>query len=269
MGSKYYTKQPDATFCLHNLMKFMEKPFKSKRIFKLNEVESTNSYALKLPPGVPEGSIVWTLNQTEGRGQGNNKWESEPGQNLTFSIILYPNLLQIENQFYISKIISLAVADFISLFTANVSIKWPNDIYVNNKKIAGILIENIIEGPVIKQSVAGIGININQKKFTNYVPNPLSLSLLTDRQYDLEEMLEMLCDLLEYRYILLKDNEFQTIDANYGDILYRLNQMAEYITDGEVFKGKIAKVEPDGTLIIQDENEKFRRFLHNQVGYVL
>jgi BirA family biotin operon repressor/biotin-[acetyl-CoA-carboxylase] ligase len=250
-------------------MKFMEKLFKSKQIFKLKEVDSTNNYALQLPSGTPEGSIVWALDQTEGRGQGSNKWESQSGQNLTLSIILHPTSLQIENQFFISKIISLAVADFIALFTANVSIKWPNDIFVNDKKIAGILIENIIEGNIIKQSVAGIGININQKEFTTYAPNPLSLSQLTNSQYDLKEMLDILWDLLEYRYKLLIDGDFQTINENYSNSLYRLNQIADYVADGTTFKGAIVGVEPDGTLIIKDEHKKNRNFMHKQVDYVL
>jgi BirA family biotin operon repressor/biotin-[acetyl-CoA-carboxylase] ligase len=247
----------------------MKELFKTRQIFKIAVVDSTNSYASKLPTGVPEGSVVWALDQTKGRGQGNNKWESEPGKNLTFSLILYPTFLLAEDQFYLSKVISLAIVDFIALFTDNVSIKWPNDIYVGDKKIAGILIENSIEGERIIQSVAGVGVNINQQKFSAYVPNPLSLNQLTGNEYDLKEMLYIILDLVRYRYGLLKEKKFEIINENYHHGLYRINQMATYVANGKSFKGKIVEVEANGTLIIYDENKKIRKFLHKEVEYVL
>src|ERR1035437_3889646 len=216
-------------------MKFMDNLFKDRQIFKIDQVDSTNSHASTLLSGIPEGSIVWALDQPQGRGQGTKRWESEPGKNLTFSIILHPTWLLPEDQFYLSKVISLAVSDFIALFTDNVSIKWPNDIYVGNGKIAGILIENSIEGQSIVQSIAGIGVNINQQTFSTYVPNPLSLNQLTGNEFDLGEMLDILSDLIAYRYLLLKKKEFKTIDENYHHALYRLNQMANYIDCFEFF----------------------------------
>jgi BirA family transcriptional regulator, biotin operon repressor / biotin---[acetyl-CoA-carboxylase] ligase len=250
-------------------MNFMEKPFKGSHIFKVGKVDSTNSYASALPPGTPEGSIVWALDQTEGRGQGSNRWESEPGKNLTFSIILYPTSLLVEDQFYLSKVVSLAICDFIALFTDNVSIKWPNDIYVRNGKIAGILIENSIEGERIIQSVAGIGVNINQQTFSTYAPNPLSLKQLTGNEYDLEEMLDILCDMIAYRYLQLIKKEFQIINENYQNFLYRLNQMSNFIANGEEFRGMIIEVESNGTLVICEKNKKVRKFLHKEVEYML
>jgi BirA family biotin operon repressor/biotin-[acetyl-CoA-carboxylase] ligase len=247
----------------------MKKLFKDRQILKIEKVNSTNSYISELPAGIPEGSVIWALDQTEGRGQGNNKWESEPGKNLTFSIILYPKFLLAGDQFYLSKVISLAVVDFIALFTDNVSIKWPNDIYVGDKKIAGILIENSIEGERIIQSIAGIGVNINQKKFSDYALNPLSLNQLTGNEYDLEEMFNIILDLITYRYFLLKENAFEIINENYHDALFRLNKMANYFASGKYFKGMIIDVESNGTLVISDENKKVYKFLHKEVEYVL
>ncbi len=246
----------------------MEKVFKNRRIFELNVVDSTNSYASELPPGMPEGSIVWALNQIKGRGQGNNRWESEPGKNLTFSIILYPTFLKAADQFYISKVISLAVADLLALFADRVSIKWPNDIYVGDKKIAGIIIENSVEISNIKQSIVGIGINLNQKIFSSDAPNPLSLAQITGKDYDLKEMLEKLCDLIEYRYRFIKDNDFQTIDNDYVSVLYRFNESANYLADGKAFKARIIEVEPSGVLVVRDNNGIIRKFLHKEVEYV-
>ncbi len=247
----------------------MDNPFKERQIFKIDQVDSTNSYATTLPSGIPEGSIVWALDQTQGRGQGTNRWESGPGKNLTFSIILHPTWLLPEDQFYLSKVISLAIYDFISLFTDNVSIKWPNDIYVGNGKIGGILIENSIEGQSIVQSIAGIGININQRSFSTYAPNPLSLNQLTGNEFDLGEMLNILTDLIASRYLQLKKKEYTTINENYHHTLYRLYQMANYIANGEEFKGMIVDVESNGTLVICEKNKKIRKFLHKEVEYVL
>jgi BirA family biotin operon repressor/biotin-[acetyl-CoA-carboxylase] ligase len=247
----------------------MDNPFKDRQIFKVEKVDSTNNYTSALPSDTPEGSIVWTLDQTQGRGQGTNKWESEPGKNLTFSIILHPTWLLAEDQFYLSKIISLAISDFIKLFTDNVSIKWPNDIYVANGKIAGILIENSIKGQFIMQSIVGIGININQQTFSTYAPNPLSIKQLTGNEYDLSKMLNILCDLIAFRYLQLKKKEIQTINENYLHTLYRLNQMANFIANGEKFEGMIIDVESNGTLIICEKNKKVRNFLHKEVEFVL
>jgi BirA family biotin operon repressor/biotin-[acetyl-CoA-carboxylase] ligase len=178
-------------------------------------------------------------------------------------------MLPIAQQFYLSKAISLAIADFIALFTDNVSIKWPNDIYVGNGKIAGVLIENSIEGEIIKRSIIGIGININQEKFSGNVPNPLSLKQLTNNEYDLDEMLDLLSSLIANRYLLIKSNEFGMIDENYHQVLYRIHQVSNYIADGELFRGTITGVEPNGALIIQDENKIIHKFLHKEVEYVL
>jgi BirA family biotin operon repressor/biotin-[acetyl-CoA-carboxylase] ligase len=249
-------------------VKSVKKVFKNRRIFELNVVDSTNSYASELPPGMPEGSIVWALNQIKGRGQGDSRWESEPGKNLTFSIILYPTFLKAVDQFYISKVISLAIVDLLTLFTDRVSIKWPNDIYAGDKKIAGILIENSVEFDNIKQSIAGIGINLNQKIFASDAPNPLSLAQITGKEYGLKEMLEKLCALIENRYILIKDNGFQTIDDDYVSVLYRFNEPAIYLADGKAFKGRIIGVEPSGIIVVRDNDGIIRKFLHKEVEYV-
>jgi len=246
----------------------MNKLFKNKEIVKLKKVDSTNTYLAGLSTQLPEGSIVWALEQTKGRGQGDNKWESEPDKNLMFSIVLYPGFLKANQQFYISKIIALAVSDLISLYTDRVSIKWPNDVYVGEKKITGILIENAIEGEYIKQTIAGIGINVNQKKFIQ-APNATSLNLLTGEDFDIEEVLIMVTDLVEYRYALLKNRELKTVDENYNQLLYRLNRLATYSSNGKIFEGTIQRVESTGELVIKDNTGTSHKFLHKEVEFVL
>ena len=243
--------------------------FQKGKSLKFHELASTNLYANSLPPDSHEGTIVIADFQSQGRGQGGNSWESEEGKNLTFSILLKPHFLKATGQFYIAIIISLALADFVSLFIDNVFIKWPNDIYVNDSKIGGILIENSIDGLYISQTIAGIGLNINQKKFLSNAPNPISFTQLTNEEYDIEDMLDTLKDIIEYRYIMLKEREYKTIDENYLSILYRFGQKAHYQTGNETFTGTITGVESTGELIISDEKGEERRFSYKEVSFLI
>lgn len=243
--------------------------FKNKQIIHLVETDSTNTYLSNNAGKLPQGSVVTADFQKNGRGQGANRWESNKGENLTFSIIFNPLSLKAVQQFYISKAISLAVSDYISLYTDKVSIKWPNDIYVEDRKIAGILIENSIEKDNIKQSIAGIGINLNQKSFHSDAPNPVSLNQITQSVYIPDHELDILTDILEYRYSQLHEKDFSTLDLNYAQVLYRIGRTSEYITGNQKFKGTIQGVAASGELIITDENNHERRFLHKEVEFVL
>jgi BirA family transcriptional regulator, biotin operon repressor / biotin---[acetyl-CoA-carboxylase] ligase len=246
----------------------MSNIFKSKKLIKLSQISSTNSYVAAYTDVLPEGSVVMALDQTAGRGLGGNKWASEPGKNLTFCIVLRPMFLQVSEQFYLSKIIALAVSDFVMLYTDRVSIKWPNDIYVGEKKISGILIEHSIEGSHIKQTIAGIGINLNQKEFSG-VPNPISLSLLTGAEYDLDEAVEAVCRIIEYRYGMLMNKDFRAIDDNYMAILFRYKEIARYSASGNPFEGKIIGVMPSGELMIQNKQGDVHKFWHKEVEYLI
>lgn len=245
--------------------------FKQKRIVRLDEVDSTNNFLTSKYPGrtLPEGSIVIASAQKKGRGQGQNKWHSEAGKNVTCSFVLYPEFLEPSKQFYISKTLSLAVADLVGLYTDKVSIKWPNDIYVNDKKIAGLLIENTLERNSIKVSVLGIGININQTVFPPTLPNPTSLAKLTKGKYDLEEILESLMEIMEYRYSMLKNGEFDVIDENYLNLLYRYKKLALFDVNGKRIAGSIEGVEPTGELIFKNEKSEIIRFGYKEIEYVL
>lgn len=246
----------------------MLKLFKNKSVFKLMETDSTNTYVSKLPIDTPEGTIAYALNQIQGRGLGANYWESEPNKNLTFSILLRPVFLKAYEQFYLLKAIAIAVSDFVAMFTDKVSIKWPNDIYVADKKIAGILIENAIERDFLKQSIIGIGININQEKFSDKVPNPVSLLQLNKKEYNIEECLTLITDCIETQYILLRDRNFEAIDKSYLSIVYRLNQPSVFSADGTKFKGTIVAVEPTGELVIKASSGEIRHFLFKEVEYI-
>lgn len=219
---------------------------------------STNKFAMDyLSEANPmEGTVVSTPKQTAGRGQRGNYWESEPDKNISLSIILYPKFLAATMQFELSKIVALAVRDLIqSHCNKQVKVKWPNDIYIENRKIAGILIQNSLSGNTIKNAVIGIGININQETFLSDAPNPTSLKIETGEEFNPNELIKELCKYVEMWYLKLKSNQKQFINENYLNALYRLNELREYqiVETGETFKGKIIGIANSGQLKVKTE----------------
>ena len=160
----------------------------SFQIIDLEETDSTNRYLSDLCDNTPTAPIEYTTVtarfQTSGKGQRGNSWESEAGQNLLFSTVLYPRFVEARRQFVLSQIVSLAVKEELDTYTEGISIKWPNDIYWHEKKICGMLIENVLEGNRIGRCIPGIGINLNQTIFRSPAPNPVSLKQITGRDYD-------------------------------------------------------------------------------------
>lgn len=233
--------------------------FTGHTVEKLDTVDSTNRYALDLlrqrPPA--EGFTVWALEQTAGRGQRGNTWLTEPRANLTFSVILQPRFLPVNEQFWLTKSIALAVARFVSshLPSVPVSVKWPNDIYVNNQKIAGILIENILEQSTIRHSVTGIGININQQVFDPAVPNATSLKLLTGNTFELDTCLDQLFVLIEKFYLELRNGNYRQIDDAYHEILYRKGVLCNLLINGKPCKGTIKGVSATGHLLVDTDED--------------
>lgn len=238
-----------------------EKQFTFHSIIRKDQITSTNNYALDLikTQNPSEGTVVLTLNQTKGRGQRTNTWESENGKNLTISIIFRPEFLPIPLQFHISMVISLGVYDYLQQYTTGVQIKWPNDIYVKDKKIAGILIEHSIMGSALSTSVCGIGLNINQKKFISDAPNPVSLAQITGKEYDLEEELKALLNCIEERYKQIQCGEDLTNE--YLQSLYWINDEHRFEDADGIFIGKIVGITDYGQLrIISKDEERIYNF---------
>ncbi len=244
-------------------------------VITLGPVPSTNAYALHLPdlPALPEFTVWQTHCQTAGRGQGDNRWESEPGQNITCSILLHPGFLPARNQFELSQTIALAVCRMLGTFTADVTVKWPNDIYVGQRKIAGILIENRLMEKRIVSSVVGIGMNINQQRFLSDAPNPVSLSQLTGETYDLTDMTLRLqrhiadgCLRLRQRYA--EGSDGKALQAEYLRHLYRFGTWHPYLADGCVFEGRIAGVTPEGYLQMALRDGTIRQFDLKEIRFL-
>lgn len=240
-------------------------------IIRKERVSSTNTLALELlkKEALPEGTVIWADEQTKGRGHGGNAWESERGKNLTFSVVLYPHFLDVEAQFMLSKVASLAIFDLLSEHLEDHSIKWPNDIYVGNDKIAGILIENSIIGSQFDHSIIGIGLNVNQTQFLSDAPNPTSLQLLTGMTFDLEENLNSLCEMLEKRYAQLRSNKAEEIDQDYLSNLFRYNTFHSYRYGKGMLTAKITGIDPFGALILESEKGEVLKFSFREIEYIL
>ena len=214
---------------------------------------STNTYAnnwLK-ENEVEEGWIVYTFDQTNGRGQAGNTWESEPNKNLTFSIVYTPVFLAPKNQFYLNMIVSLAIVAFLEQLNLKAEIKWPNDIYVNGKKMAGILIENHLRGDVFRNAVVGIGLNINQANFKTAKASSVFQEL--GIEYQLTDCISILRTHLEQLYEHLKSNELLFIQKEYLQKMYLRNKPSLFRSGDHTFIGSIKGVDPNGRLLIMTE----------------
>lgn len=247
----------------------MKAKFIGQNIINLHSVNSTNSYALDLIKNnsVDEGVAILAKYQTSGKGQQNNFWESEKSKNLLLSVILHPNFIKVDEQFLISKAVSLAVADFVKKEVGNVTIKWPNDIYVDDKKISGILIENTLSGNIISNTIVGIGLNINQTVFKSDAPNPVSLKILTNKIYNLDDCFNQLCFFLEKRYNELK-KDFKKTNLDYLKNLYLFNSFNLYESRGEKFFARIVAVEDNGELLLETKQGEVKRFFFKEVAFV-
>jgi BirA family biotin operon repressor/biotin-[acetyl-CoA-carboxylase] ligase len=241
----------------------------SKKIL-IEKLSSTNLYASNMVRKgiVQEGTVIYTNYQTAGRGQAGNSWESQYGKNLLFSIILYPHTVKADDQFIISKAITLGIRDYLFSFTGNISIKWPNDIYVKDDKIAGILIENAIIKNEIEYSIIGIGVNINQERFPAAILNPTSLKILTGTSYKPEDCLNELVKALDIRYKQILNGKIAGIDSDYINSLYRYNEWTEFKDSDGVFEGKIIAVTGSGRLQIEDRRSRIYEFGFREVDFL-
>jgi BirA family transcriptional regulator, biotin operon repressor / biotin---[acetyl-CoA-carboxylase] ligase len=240
------------------------------KILFIKNLTSTNTHAIRMASGErpPEGTIIRTNFQSAGRGQPGNKWESEDGKNLLISIILYPSRINPADQFLVSMSVSLGMHDYLDSLIAGCSVKWPNDIYINDDKIAGILIESAITGSKIDYMVAGIGLNINQEKFTGDAPNPVSLKNLTNREYDPDSCLADLSVFLDRRYNDLRKENFRAIRDEYLSKLYRFNTPAEFRDSEGFFEGTISDVDFTGRMTIKDSQGKQRFYYFKEVDFI-
>ncbi len=241
------------------------------KILFLPAMTSTNVYASQLLKNgnLPEGTIITTNYQTAGRGYFGNKWESEDGKNLLASIILYPSFIKPEDQFYISMSVSLGICEFLGSFINDSAIKWPNDIYIKNDKIAGILIDSALSGEKIEYTVVGIGLNVNQKKFSISVPNPTSLKLLSGKDFNITDCLNKLLTVLDKRYKQLISGDTGSIKREYISKLFRYNEWSKFMDINGSFNGRIDNVADDGRIVIEKHDSKFYEYAFKEVEFII
>lgn len=228
------------------------------KILHFDEINSTNVF---LYDKISENNdisdmVVVAAHQTAGRGMDKNRWESEAGKNLLFSIALNVNFLEAENQFKISQAVSMAIVETLSQFVDDkrLFIKWPNDIYFGDKKLAGMLIQNTIEGRMMGVSIIGIGLNVNQIEFSKDIPNPISLKMISGRDFDLDNLLNQLVSSIKTKVESLRDKENQNeINEKYVSRSYRLGIWSDYFYQNQVKSMIIKGFDKYGRLLLHDK----------------
>lgn len=218
---------------------------------------STNLYALELlsKSKPSEGTVISAVRQTAGRGQIGSSWESEAGQNITISIILYPSFLPVGRQFFLTRAVALSVRDLVTKYTEKmVKVKWPNDIYIRSGKVAGTLIQTSVSSKGFQNCVVGVGLNVNQQVFPPGLPNPTSLSLETGRAYELPPLIREYCHALERRYLQLRGGQEKALEEEYLEHLYGMGQMALFERPGGGrFTGQASGISEEGRLLIRHD----------------
>ena len=238
------------------------------------EVVSTNSLLSQLckEGHVAEFHTIVTDFQSAGKGQRGNFWESAANKNLLFSTVLYPTMLKANQQYVFSMMTSLSIVNTLNKYTQGFSIKWPNDIYWNDKKICGILIENEIDGKYISQSIVGIGLNINQDEFLSDAPNPVSLKQILGTEVDKKEILQSVLQGLVASYKTLEDDyeHFKdVIHQAFLKVLYRKKGFHRYRDAHGEFEAEIESVGTDGYLFLTDKDGRRRQYAFKEVEYIL
>ena len=245
------------------------------KVIHIDETDSTNRW-LRRSQGTNESSRENSLRtvpnelcvvaeyQTAGKGCGTNSWESERGKNLTFSLLIHPEGIPANGQFRISEVVSVALCRTLESYISDkVEIKWPNDIYVGDRKICGILIENRLQGSLIKDSIIGIGLNVNQTTFVSKAPNPVSLQQLLGHEVDRETLLG---EFLKTLGAAMRD---ETVSADYRSRLYRREGFFGYQDADGAFKAQLSGVLDDGRLVLLDTEGKTRTYAFKEVSYII
>ncbi|MCF2492236.1 biotin--[acetyl-CoA-carboxylase] ligase [Dyadobacter chenhuakuii] len=223
-----------------------------KKVIYLPTCHSTNDIAAEIVHAglFDEGTIVITDNQVKGRGQRGTEWVADPGQNLTFSVILTPGFLPVGDQFLLSQTVALGIRAYAALYVNNAKVKWPNDVHVNGKKVSGVLIENSIQGSRIASSIIGIGANINQAAFANSYAT--SIGRETGRQFVLSEEFHKLLRCLDHSYADLKSRTLNDrIRKDYLTNLFGYNHAVRFKYQDRVLEGTVSHVTLQGKLVLK------------------
>ena len=246
-------------------------------LIKLDAINSTNEF---LKDNIQKTSskelqVVYTFNQTKGKGQRGNSWESQPEKNIAISLGLFPDNLKVENQFTLSMLFSLFILNTLkSLKIPELKIKWPNDIMSGNTKICGILNEITVKGNIIESIIVGFGINVNQENFEN-LPNASSLKLINNINYDLNKLVSLIkkkkkkYDYLSKSLRLLSNQELEDLNYNYHENLYKIGEKSQFTNkEKEIFIGKIVSVNKNGIIKIEKEDNSIMNYNFQEIQMI-
>ncbi len=243
-------------------------------IINLPTAHSTNSVLAEMAPTAPHGTVVATYEQTAGRGQRGNSWEAAPGENITMSMLLRPAHISPSRQFVISQAVSVAIVDFLRRYLPGetVSVKWPNDIYVGDRKICGILIENTIAGSRIEYSIVGIGLNVNQERFLSDAPNPCSITNFTGEKYPVDTLLAELSGMILARMAEV-DAEVgdSTVPELYRSMMWRGSGYHPYRDNllSEEIEGAIHSIAPTGHITLALPTGELRTYAFKEITAII
>lgn len=239
-------------------------------IVRIPEVDSTNNWIAAHETELPSPCLVMAHTQYHGRGQRGNSWESQPGKNFTGSLLFHPQNYEATSQFLLSEAIALSVIDTLQDYGIRAKVKWPNDIYVGDKKICGILTENIILGKHINRTISGIGINVNQEIFISDAPNPVSMKNILGKEFDLDQFSCNFANHIEKN--LQKVNDRDTLHSRFMNVLWRFDGNFHPFIDrknGEHISGKIKEVALDGFLTLEIRGKEARQYAFKEIEFVI
>ena len=239
-----------------------------EKIIRLKEIDSTNRFLRELKDEQEDEMVVAVADfQTAGKGQGSHTWESEAGKNLLFSIKVNPRWVPVRQQFLLSMAGAIAIKEALETYVEGITLKWPNDVYWNDKKISGTLIETSIDSKGIKTCIFGIGINVNQEAFHSDAPNPVSLRQILGHEVDKDELLQKVIEGFRRYYELLRRADYMDVSGIYHLSLYRRKGFHRYEDADGDFEGAFVEVEDDGHLILHDKQGVIRSYSFGEVKF--
>lgn len=236
-----------------------------------DEIDSTNRWLRDNIGRCAHGFVADADFQTAGKGQASNKWESARGENLLFSLLLEPTKIPVQSQFVLSELVALAMTDTLrQLLGQDIRIKWPNDIYADNRKLCGILIETLLNGGQMAKAIVGVGLNVNQTTFVSDAPNPVSMRQIAGTAFERDHVLQLLTTRILDYYGNFDMAQYERWQQRYADALYRRTGLHPFrLPSGETFRAAIDCVKPTGHLVLRDTNGVLRTFAFKEVQFVI
>ena len=239
-------------------------------IISVSGINSTNDHLRELHKAakLPEGTVILADFQHKGKGRGENSWYSGNGMNILMSILLFPKI-KTEQFFFLTEMVSLALIEMLSEINIKAKIKWPNDIYVGDKKIGGILIENTLTSDIIESSIIGVGLNVNEEKFPDDLPNPVSIKNISGKDHNREVLTDSLLEKLSDHFNSLLAGQTDSMHTKYNTHLFRKKQLSKFSINGIQFEATIYLVQKDGMIVLETTDGEQKQFAFGELEMLI